>query len=100
MFGINWSDPQTLWLNVTNLGLGIVVLICLGVVGYGIFRDLIARRASVPQSEVDRVVGGILAREEPSHAFHTPELGWTMADGGEPEQPKQKESARGRRASQ
>jgi len=28
MFGVNWSDPTTLWLNLTNLGLGLLVLGC------------------------------------------------------------------------
>lgn len=26
MFGVNWRDPQTLWLNITNLALGVVIL--------------------------------------------------------------------------
>jgi hypothetical protein len=90
MFGINWGDPQTIWLNLTNLGLGLVVLVCFGVVGYGVVRDLLARRAQVPQSEIDGVVGRMLAGTQASHAFHTPELGWTMADGGEPEKPAEK----------
>ena len=38
MFGVNWSDPQTLWLNITNLALGVVtlsaVLIVVGAVGW------------------------------------------------------------------
>jgi hypothetical protein len=35
MFGVNWNDPQTLWLNYTNLGLGLVVVACIAVVAYG-----------------------------------------------------------------
>lgn len=89
MFGVDWSDPQTLWLNLTNFGLGVVVLICIGVVGYGVLRDLLARRSSVPQAEADNAA---------THAFHTPELGWTMADGGEPEQPAEKPARRRRKA--
>mgnify|MGYP000050082473 CR=1 FL=1 len=88
MFGVDWTDPQTIWLNLTNLGLGIVVLICLGVVGYGVFRDLLARRAATADSRA--------AEFQASHAFHTPELGWTMADGGEPEK-KEPEKPRSRR---
>lgn len=89
MFGVNWGDPQTLWLNLTNFGLGVVVLICMGVVGYGVLRDLLARRSSVPRAETDSVA---------THVFHTPELGWTMADGGEPEQPAEKPSRTRRKA--
>ena len=90
MFGVNWGDPQTLWLNLTNFGLGAVVLVCMGVVGYGVVRDLLARRSQVPQAEIDGVVDRMLGRGQASHAFHTPELGWTMADGGEPEKPAAK----------
>jgi hypothetical protein len=88
MFGVDWSDPQTLWLNLTNLGLGVVVLTCIGVVGYGVLRDLLARRRSESQDEAGNVA---------SHAFHTPELGWTMADGGEPEKPVERPSPRRRK---
>lgn len=28
MFGVNWADPQTLVLNLVNLGLGVLVLVC------------------------------------------------------------------------
>ena len=30
MFGIDWGNSQTLWLNLTNLALGIVTLLALG----------------------------------------------------------------------
>lgn len=99
MFGVDWSDPQTLWLNLTNLGLGIVVLICLGVVGYGVIRDLMARRGPVTQAQMDRVVDRMLAQGQGSHAFNSPELGWTMADGGEPEPSGEKKSRPRRKAS-
>ena len=94
MFGVNWGDPQTIWLNLTNLGLGIVVLVCVGVVAYGVARDLLARKATVPQAEVDRVLDRMFGEKQLSHSFHTPELGWTMADGGEPEQPAEKKPRR------
>ncbi|MCU0247397.1 MAG: hypothetical protein MUC42_12540 [Bryobacter sp.] len=99
MFGIDWSDPQTIWLNLTNLGLGIVVLVCVGVVGYGIFRDLLARRGAATQAQMDGVVDRMLAQGQGSHAFHTPELGWTMADGGEPEKTEDKKPSARRKAS-
>lgn len=98
MFGVNWADPQTLWLNLTNLGLGIVVLVCLGVVGYGVIRDLFARKSAVTQGQVDRVVDRMLGQVESPHAFHAPDLGWTMADGGEPEQQPEQQPKRQRRA--
>lgn len=84
MFGVNWNDPQTLWLNYTNLGLGIVVLACIAVAGYAFFVEIAARvRKTSP--DVDARVRDLI---DSAHAFHTPELGLTMADGGEPETPK------------
>jgi hypothetical protein len=83
MFGVNWNDPQTLWLNYTNLGLGVVVVACLAVAAYAFFVEVAARfRKSVP--DVDAQVRELFA----SHAFHSPELGLTMADGGEPDPPQ------------
>ena len=81
MFGVNWSDPQTWWLNMTNLGLGLVALVALLAIAYGIVWDLIAKRRESQQvdGEVSRMLAGM------EHAFHSPELGLTMADGGEPE---------------
>ena len=76
MFGLDWNDPQTLWLNLTNIGLGVVTLVCVVAVGYNIVNELWVRKHATQTSD--------------AHAMHVPELGWTMADGGEPmEQPKQ-----------
>ena len=71
----DFSDPQTFWLNVTNLALGAVTLICCVVLGTSVVVELLARlrqHAHVPVSADD-------------HAFVMPELGLTMADGGERE---------------
>ena len=35
MFGVNWSDSQTLWLNIINLSLGLVTLVCVAAIGFG-----------------------------------------------------------------
>ncbi len=87
MFGVNWNDPQTLWLNYTNLGLGLVVLACIGVVAYGFAVEIAARmRKTAP--DVDHEVRKLLDSMQGSHTFVSPELGLTMADGGEPEPPK------------
>jgi len=80
MFGTNWSDPQTLWLNLTNLALGIAALLAMAFVAIGIGRELVARRRRI------REVQGIDA--EIRHLLHVPELGLTMADGGEPMPPR------------
>jgi len=61
--------PDTFWLDFVNIGLGLVTLFCVLLVAFGVFRELkyrLARR----RTAVD------------DHAFVTPELGVTMADGG------------------
>jgi hypothetical protein len=64
------DGPDTFWLNFTNIALGLVTLICVAVIGTAAFREL-AQRLALKKKLVD------------DHAFHTPELGVTMADGGE-----------------
>lgn len=72
MFGTNFFDPETVWINLTNLALGIVTLLCVLAVGWGVLAEVFARLkvrwAQMP--EVD------------DHAFDVPGLGLTMADGG------------------
>jgi hypothetical protein len=76
MFGIDWGNSQTLWLNLTNLALGIVTLLALVVVGFGVAQEVLAKRRRA------RELAGM--DEEVRHLLHVPELGLTMADGGEP----------------
>ena len=84
MFGLNWNDSETMWLNLTNLALGAVVLLAVMGVAYTMMRDVIEKAlARYRESAMDREVRDMLAGE--SHAFFEPELGLTMADGGEPE---------------
>ena len=82
MFGVDWNDPQTLWLNLTNLALGVAALVCVAAVGFNIVRELLARRHAHAS---DKELNGMLAAQ--SHAMHMGDLGWTMADGGEPTTP-------------
>jgi hypothetical protein len=70
----DWSDPNTFWLNITDIVLGVVSLACVAFVGQAVVRELYARFASRLQQD--------------SHALAVPELGLTMADGGEPITPK------------
>ena len=76
MFDMN--DPNTFWLNVTNIALGVVTLICCVVVGYGIVQEVLVRvrkrRASLVESD--------------DHSLLVTDLGITMADGGVPVQKK------------
>jgi hypothetical protein len=81
MFGVNWSDSQTLWLNIINLSLGIVTLVCIAAIGYGVIQDVRARarkRAAARTMDSAAPVSSF-----GDHAFDMPGLGFTMADGGE-----------------
>ncbi len=69
MFGIDWSNSQTLWLNLTNAALGVVTIICAGFIAKGILMQF----------------GFFAVRDkEDYHVLNVPGLGVTMADGGEP----------------
>jgi hypothetical protein len=63
------DGPDTFWLNFTNIALGLVTLLCVIAVAGGVVRELLHRRA--------------LRTLADDHAFATPALGVTMADGGE-----------------
>ena len=66
------GDPKALWLNITNIALGLVTLICILVAGTALFQEISVRmrkRVAVPM--------------EDDHALFHPDLGLTMADGGE-----------------
>jgi hypothetical protein len=65
------SDTEMFWLNVTNVSLGLVTLVCIAAVVVVVVRELAARRsrARIPVSSDD-------------HAFVLADLGITMADGG------------------
>lgn len=67
----NFNDPNTVWLNVTNLVLGLVTLICCVAVGRGVYLDVRERLRKRVHVSLD------------DHAFFMPDLGITMADGGE-----------------
>ena len=77
----DWNDPNTYWLNITDIVLGLVTLACVAFVGLAVFREVYARLA-------ERVPAHL---REDGHAFALPELGLTMADGGEPTHPKQED---------
>jgi hypothetical protein len=78
------SDPATYWLTATNIALGVVTLICCAAVAVGIFQELAAKRKrSSTMSRLDHEVADLVASYD-GHAFHVPNLGLTMADGGDP----------------
>lgn len=68
----DFSNPETMWLNTTNLVLGAVTLVCVLVFAGVLVKELLHRakvRATVPAFD--------------DHSFAYPDLGITMADGGE-----------------
>lgn len=79
------SDAEARWLIITNAALGIVVLIALlvalGSVIYH-FSSIRNRRAKAIRGVDDEMLA--MFGKGDDHAFRTPELGLTMADGGEP----------------
>ena len=72
MFDI--KDPEAFWLNVTNFGLGFLCVVCFSLVVGGVVHELVARRR--------RALAEVLQFDV--HSLRVPELGLTMADGGEP----------------
>lgn len=72
MVDMDLGDPRTFWLTVTNIALAAVTLLCFVAVGWGAVVAVLAR--------LRRRWG--LGLEPDDHAFATPGLGLTMADGG------------------
>jgi hypothetical protein len=66
-------SPEEFWLNVTNLVLGLITVVCLAIVGRVAFKEIYARVAAKRSR---------IPLEEDSHAFDLADLGITMADGG------------------
>jgi hypothetical protein len=90
MAGENW----TMWLNITNFALGIVTLIALLLVFFAVGWDLIARKVHAPRpdwSTVDSELRALL--HSSSHSLSVPELGLTMADGGERIEPSKSDNS-------
>jgi hypothetical protein len=85
MAGENW----TMWLNITNFALGIVALIALLLVFFSVGWDLLVRKAAKSAARVDlsNVNADLKALLHGSHSLTVPELGLTMADGGEKIEP-------------
>jgi len=70
------------WLNVTNIALGVVVVLAVLLVAYGIIWELAIRHKKHGLHDVDQEMQAMLHNEF-SHSLSVPELGLTMADGGE-----------------
>jgi hypothetical protein len=69
---VNWGDPETFWLNVTNAVLGIVTVVAFLMVAGAVLNEVLLR-----------VRKRIASTLEDAHTYRAPLLGPTMADGGE-----------------
>lgn len=88
------------WLNVTNIALGVLVVLSVLLLAYGVVWEVIARRRGHRASDMNVEMNAML-HDQFSHSLAVPELGLTMADGGEhvkatppatPTKPEEKES--------
>ncbi len=80
MAGENW----TMWLNITNFALGLVTVIAVLLVFFAVGWDLLLRKVRAPKPDWSTVDADLRAMlHAGSHSLSVPELGLTMADGGE-----------------
>jgi hypothetical protein len=68
---LNFTD-ETMWLNVTNIALGVVVLVACVVVARVFAAELF-----------ERVRHAFALKHSPAHELFVSDLGLTMADGGD-----------------
>jgi hypothetical protein len=85
------NHDWVLWLNVTNIALGVVVFLAVLAVAYAVVWEVVSRYKNARNvSDHDEELAAML-----QHGRSVPGLGVTMADGGElfkplPEQPAEK----------
>jgi hypothetical protein len=82
---LNWSDPDSTWLNITNIVLGVVVALCAAVMLGGIAHEFISRARK--RRRIDAELDRDMRLLNDDHAFDSPNLGITLADGGEKRKP-------------
>ena len=82
---LNWSDPETTWLNVANIILGAVVVLCVLIMLGGVAHEFMSRARK--RRRIDAELDRDMRLFNDDHAFDSPKLGITMADGGEKRKP-------------
>ncbi len=81
------NDNWVFWLNLTNIALGAVVVLAVLVTAYGVVWELLSRlRQRHSAANLDQELKGMM-QSGFAHGLPVPELGMTMADGGEPTKP-------------
>ena len=90
MAGEDW----TMWLNITNFALGIITVIALLLVFFAVGWDLLLRKVRAPKPDWSTVDADLRAMlHAGSHSLSVPELGLTMADGGERIEPSKPDNS-------
>jgi hypothetical protein len=82
---LNWSDPDTTWLNITNIALGVIVAVCALIMLGGIAHEFISRARK--RRRIDAEIDRDMRMLNDDRAYGSPDLGITMADGGEKRKP-------------
>ena len=89
------NEEWVFWLVLTNIAMVVVVLLVALVLAYTVISEVVSRRKKPHvATNLDEEMKTML-RDEFSHNLSVPELGMTMADGGErtepsPEHPTEK----------
>lgn len=79
-----FENDETLWLNVTNLALGVVTLAAVAVVIIAVAREWVTHRKHARANDtLDDEMRALFHTASP-HSLSVPDLGLTMADGGMP----------------
>jgi len=95
------AENWTFWFNLTNFALGMItvlaVLVVMGAVGWDLFGLWVHKvrksdAVDVRGINMDRLMAEVRASWRDSHSLTVPELGLTMADGGEKVEPSENES--------
>jgi uncharacterized iron-regulated membrane protein len=92
------NEDWVFWLNLTNVALGVVVLLAVLLVAYGLVWEFLSRHKK-PRGlrNLDEEMKAMLQNDF-AHSLPVPELGLTMADGGDlakpsPEKPEKKKKS-------
>jgi hypothetical protein len=89
MLALLLQSSDESWLNATNAILGIVTLVCLLVVAFGVFQTVM--------DKIRSRAGNRSVFVYDDHTMSVPELGLTMADGGEPVDHSKRDQKNGRK---
>jgi hypothetical protein len=81
------NEDWVFWLAVTNIAMVVVVLLVGLVLGYAVISEVVSRRRKLHAAAgLDKEMNTML-RHEFTHSLPVPELGMTLADGGEKAEP-------------